>query len=187
MEYDERMSKPTVITISGEPGSGTTTIAKLLNEELKLELFFIGETFRVLAREYKMSLPEFGKYADTHPEIDFELDKRQVARAKRGNVIMEGRLSGWLMRKNNIKAFNIYLMADLAIRVKRIMGREEKSYDQVEREILEREKCEMDRYKKIYNIDYSDPVHYDLIIDTSNLTPEQIVKKIIDAYSSKEI
>lgn len=181
------MNKPSVITIGGEPGSGTTTIAKLLNEKLNLELFFIGETFRVLAKEYKMSLPEFGKYADTHPEIDFELDKRQVARAKRGNVIMEGRLSGWLMKSNNVKAFKIYLTADLATRVKRIMGREAKNYDQVEREILEREKCEMDRYKKIYNISYSDPVHYDLIIDTSNLTPEQIVQKIIDGYSAKDI
>lgn len=179
------MSKPTVITIGGEPGSGTTTIAKLLTERLGLELVYIGETFRELAKEHNMTLPQFGDYADTHPEIDFELDKRQINRAQRGNVILEGRLSGWLMKNNNIKAFKIYLTADLDTRVNRIMGRETKDYDLVKSEILAREKCETERFEKIYNINYTDQSHYDLVIDTSNLTPEQIVQKIIDTISAE--
>ena len=66
------------------------------------------------------------------------------------------------------------------------MGREKKSYEQVKSEVLAREKCEQDRYQKFYNVNYLDSIHYDLIIDTSNLTPEEIVNRIIGAISDYE-
>lgn len=182
MESELIMRKPNVITLSGVPGTGTTTIAKLLSKRLGLKLVYIGETFRNLAKEYKMNLQEFSKYAKDNPKIDYELDSRQLEYARKGNIILEGRLSGWMVKNNNIDAFKILLNADLEIRIKRIIGRERKSYDQVKDEIQFREKCELDRYLKLYDVNYQDPNHYDIIIDTTNLNPEQIIKKIIDHF-----
>ena len=176
------MNKMKVISISGVPGSGTTTIAKLLSRKLNLRLVYIGETFRELAQEYNMSLPEFGKYARTNSKIDSELDERQVAQARQGSVILEGRLSGWVLKNANIKAFKVLLTASLDIRVKRVMNRENKSYDTVRIEILEREQLELERYQRLYGINYQDISHYDQIIDTSSLTPEEIVQTIVAEY-----
>lgn len=173
------MSKVNVITLTGVPGSGTTTIAKLLSFKLELRLVFIGETFRELASEYKMSLTEFGEHVKNNPKIDYELDTRQIEYARTGNIILEGRLSGWMAMKNNIDAFRILLTADLNTRINRIMGRENKSYEMVKQEIIAREASEVKRYKKLYGINYLEPSYYDLIIDTSDLSPEQIVDEII--------
>ncbi len=181
------MIKYSVITLSGVPGTGTTTIAKLLSEKINLQLIYIGETFRMLAKEYKMTLEEFGAFAKDNPKIDEELDKRQLELAHKGDIILEGRLSGWMAKKNGIDAFKILLTADLETRIKRIMGREGKSYFQVKTEILAREQVELNRYIDLYGVNYRDPHHYDLIIDTSNLTPEQIVDKIIDKTFKNEL
>jgi len=178
------MSMPKVITISGEPGSGTTTIGQLLSKELNIKMVYIGEIFRELAGVYNMTLSEFGEYAEDNPDIDHELDTRQVEIAKQGDIILEGRLSGWMMKKNKIEAFKILLTADLDTRVQRIMGREGKDYEQVKAEILKREACEQERYTDFYDADYHDQSYYDLIIDTSELTPDEIVEKIKDAINN---
>jgi cytidylate kinase len=183
MVHDMADNKPSLITISGEPGSGTTTIAKLLSEKTGLRLAYIGETFRQLAKEHGMNLQVFSKYAETHPEIDLELDKRQVQNAQDGNVILEGRLSGWLVKKNGISGFSVLLIAALDTRIKRVMGREDKDYELVRSEILARERCEQERYQKFYNINYLATEHYDLIIDTSELTAVEIVQKIMESMS----
>lgn len=180
------MSLPKVITISGEPGSGTTTIGQLLSQEFNIKMVYIGAIFRELAGVYNMTLSEFGEYAEDNPDVDHELDTRQVEIAKQGDVILEGRLSGWMMKMNKIKAFKILLTADLDIRISRIMDREKKDYEQVKAEILKREACENERYSDFYDADYQDQSYYDLIINTSELTPNEIVKKIKDAINNNE-
>ena len=63
-----------VITISGTPGSGKSTIAQLLHERLKLRYVYSGLIFREIAEKYKMTLEEFGKYCENNSDIDKELD-----------------------------------------------------------------------------------------------------------------
>ena len=46
--------------------------------------------------------------------------------------------------------------------------------------ILKREKSEANRYKSYYDINLSDTSIYDVIIDSSNMTPEEIVDTIIE-------
>ena len=177
------MENKSVITISGVPGSGTTTITKQLSKKLQLPIVNTGDIFRELANEHDMGLVEFGKYVESNADIDEELDKRQLKYAHAGNVILEGRLAGWLMKANKIKAFTIFLKADLEVRIERVMGRENKSYAQVKSEVLAREKCELDRFKKLYNVNYQDESIYDLIIQTSKLSPQKIVEKILDGLT----
>lgn len=143
-------------------------------------MIYTGEIFRELAKEHNMSLSEFSKYASSNPKIDYELDARQLEDARRGDVILEGRLAGWLTKTNNIKAFKILLTADQDTRIKRIIGREHKSYSIVKQEITMRERIELERYEKLYEVNYKESSHYDLIIDTTDLTPEQIIEQIIE-------
>jgi len=170
----------TVITISGLPGTGTTTIATQLQKSLHIPYIYTGDVFRSLAKKYRMSLEQFGSYAEQHPEIDNELDEQQLKILKQGNVILEGRLAGWLAYQNNIPAFKIMLIADILIRAQRIVNREGGAIETRLKEIQTREISENTRYKKYYNIDASDLSIYNLVIDTSNLTPEIITNKIIN-------
>ena len=168
------------ITISGLPGTGKTTVAKLLEKQLGIRYVYSGEIFREMAKKYKMSLEEFGKYCETHQEIDEKLDRYQLSILRKRNVIVEGRISGWLAYQNHIPAVKVLLDADINVRAGRIVKREQGNVEERKKEILTREKSEATRYKKYYGIDVRDTSIYDIIIDVSNKTPEEIVEIIIE-------
>jgi len=172
-----------IITISGTPGSGKTTIAKLLEKKLGMKHVYSGMIFRELADKHKMTLDEFGKYCEGHSEIDKELDDRQLDILKKGDVILEGRLAGWLAYKNDIPSFKVLIDADLETRAKRIVNREEGAIEKRKKEIKKREKCEAKRYKKYYGFDLINKSIYDLVVDSTNKTPEEIAELIIQKLS----
>lgn len=168
-----------IITVSGLPGSGTTTIANLLSKALNLKLISTGETFRELARKKGVSLEEFGKLAENSSKIDKELDKSVLKMVKEKSII-EGRLTGFMLNRNNIQAFKIWIDAPLEIRAKRVAGREGKTLKQTKKEIKKRERSERKRYKKIYSIDLNDKSIYDLVIDSEDKKPEKILEIILN-------
>jgi predicted cytidylate kinase len=165
----------TTITISGLPGVGTTTVAKLLEEKTHLKYVYSGDIFRNMAKKYKMSLDEFGTYCEKHKDIDEQLDRYQLEILHKGNVIVEGRLSGWLAFRNHIPSLKILLETDIDTRVRRIVKREKGDIKKRKNEIIKREKSEAIRYKKYYDININDTSIYDLVIDSSHKTPDEIV------------
>src|SRR3546814_6133088 len=113
-------SPPLLSTISGLPGSGTTTVSRLVADSLGLERVPGGEVFRQLAAEADMSLAEFGAYAAAHPEIDIELDRRLTERARLGGCIIESRLAGWLVTRASLRAVRVGVDCDEAVPGKRV-------------------------------------------------------------------
>ena len=170
----------TVITISGTPGSGKSTVCEILKEKTNLHYIYSGMIFRNLAKKHKMTLAEFGKYCENNHEVDTELDENQLEILQKGNVILEGRLAGWIAHQNKINALKVMLDTDMQTRAERIVKREEGNVEKRKKEIIEREKSEIARYKKYYDIDLKDISIYDLVIDTKNLTPDEIVSKILE-------
>ena len=169
----------TVVTLSGLPGTGKTTVAQLLHKKLAVRYVYSGEIFRSLAQKHGMSLEQFGLYCEQHPEVDRELDEYQVQVLKQGDVLLEGRIAGWLAVRNHIPAFKVLLTADFDTRVARIVKRESGEHARRRQEIEARERSEAARYKKFYGIDVSDTSIYDVIVDTSPLAPEEIADRIL--------
>ncbi len=167
------------ITISGTPGSGKSTVAKILEKKLGLNYIYSGMIFRQLAEEHNMELEKFGKYCEQNSEIDKKLDARQLEILEKGDVILEGRLAGWLAYQNNIPALKVAIDTDLETRARRIVNREKGSVEFRKKEILEREGSEALRYKNYYNIDLKDKSIYDIVIDSKDKTAEEIVEIII--------
>jgi shikimate kinase len=108
------------ITISGPPGSGTTSLARYLAGKYGLEFISAGEVFRRLAREHGMDLAEFGRFAESDPSVDRMIDARQKEIGEASEkIIVEGRLSGRMIENADLR---IWLAASLACRAKRIAG-----------------------------------------------------------------
>ncbi|HNU35243.1 MAG TPA: AAA family ATPase [Methanomassiliicoccales archaeon] len=168
------------ITISGMIGSGKTTVCRMLGDILGYRTVISGHVFREMAKEFGMSLEEFGDLAETDPKYDKLIDERllDVARNEE-NVILEGRLAGQMLRRNSISAFCIFLDAPLEVRVERVSGREGVDMKAAMEEMRAREASEVLRYRKFYGIDVTDRSIYDMVIDTGPLTPEQVVESIV--------
>lgn len=160
-----------LITISGPPASGTSTLTQNLAEEFDFEVINGGDIFRRIASEKDLTLAELTKLSEEDDSIDKELDQRLediISSHISGNrepngegLIVESRLAGW--HADGKADLSVYLHAPIEVRAERIDKREESVS-----ELGERERSEAKRYKEYYGIDISDLSIYDIVIDTSN-------------------
>ena len=164
------------ITISGPIGSGKTTVCNLLSKRLGYNCVVSGSIFREMANEHKMTLAEFGALCERDMRYDRLLDERMVQIARDNpDIILEGRLVAHMLQKNGIPALKFFLTADLETRAKRVVEREGKQLETAMLETSEREESEAVRYRAYYGINIKSGDVYDVVIDTADKTPEQIV------------
>lgn len=161
------------ITISGLPGSGTTSLTYHLAEMHRLDVISAGEVFRQMAKERGMTLAEFGSFCEEDPSVDKLIDERQREIAlSNTHIIAEGRLSGWMIQEADLK---IWLKASLECRVSRIFDRDQFSDPTAAMQATkERESCEALRYQQYYDIDIGSLSPYHLVLDTEMWTVEQL-------------
>jgi cytidylate kinase len=155
------------ITVSGLPGSGTTSLSRYLSEHHGFSMISAGEVFRQLAKDHNMELAEFGRLAQENPEFDKMIDARQQEIAgEQDNIIVEGRLSGWMVTDADLR---IWLFAPVGCRIKRIVSRDQIEDEKTaERITLEREKSEAIRYRNYYDIDINDLSIYQIILNSEH-------------------
>lgn len=171
-----------IITVSGLPGSGTSTTCKLLQERLGWRYINAGDFFRQLAADQGISLAEMGRRAEVDALVDRALDEGMVQFARQEqNLIMEGRLTGWMALRQGLPALKVWCQAPLEVRAGRVGQREEQSAEEAGHNIAARERSEHQRYARHHQIDLDDLTLYDLVLDTADLSPEQVVAAIMAA------
>jgi len=173
------------ITVSGLPGSGTTSLARNLAVTHRYTLISAGEVFRQMAKEKDLDIAEFGRLAEQDPAIDREIDARQRTIAEGQNdIIAEGRLSGWCVRNADLK---IWLQASMECRVERIFSRD--ILEDLKTALTltrEREASEAHRYREYYSIDIRDLSPYHLVLNSEKFGVEDLSALVETAISSVE-
>ncbi len=168
-------------TIIGVAGSGKSTVAKLLAKKLRYKHYSIGDFMREMAKERKVSLLELSKQAEKDKTIDKELDKRQIELGKKeDNFVIDSRLGFNFIPKST----KVFLEVDVNEAAKRIFKekREHEQYKDVQEsieKIKRRIKSEDKRYSRYYKVDYHDKDNYDVVIDTTNIKPREVVEEIV--------
>ncbi|MEF8853580.1 MAG: AAA family ATPase [Haloarculaceae archaeon] len=173
-----------LITVSGPAGSGKSTFADALADELGYEHVSGGDIFRRLADERGHSLVEFNRLAEEDDEVDRDLDRRlRDIASERDDVVLESRLSGWMAGEHaDIK---VWLDAPLSVRIERIADREDTDPDTARAETVERADSEVRRYREYYGIDIDDLSIYDLVLNTARWDPAgelDIALAAVEAY-----
>ena len=172
-----------LLTVSGPPGSGTSTVATALATEFDLRHVSGGDIFRSMAEERELSLEEFGDLAEENEEIDLRLDARlRHIAVEEDDIILESRLAGWMA--GNHADLRIWLDAPQHVRAKRIAEREGWTVETAERRTAEREANEGRRYQQYYNIDVTDRSIYDIAINSARWTADAELAFIVAAVTA---
>ncbi|MFA7567576.1 MAG: cytidylate kinase family protein [Alkalispirochaeta sp.] len=168
------------IAISGKSGCGNTTVSRLLAQRLDVSL--VNYTFHTMADEQGVTFDEMCSMAETDDRWDRYLDAEQVRRARLESCVLGSRLAVWLLDEADLK---VYLTAPPEVRAARIQEREGGEFADVLRETDERDRRDRARYIRLYNIDVEEYDFVDLVVDTEQYLPAEIVELIVEALQKK--
>ncbi len=164
------------LTVSGHPGSGTSTLVAKLCENRGWSHLNGGAVFRAISEERGISLEEFSELCDSEPEVDKSLDERLISAMLdvSGPEIVESRLSGWWAYRENIDCLRLWISVTPEERAKRVVKREGGSHEDALARIHSRMEADQIRYNNLYGISLEDKTPYNLIINSDALTAEEV-------------
>lgn len=184
-----------IISFNGDEGSGKSTIAKKVAEALGYPRYYMGQIFRDIAKNKGMTIAEYVKTGEEDPNVDKEVDNYLLSLAqKQTNFVAESR-TAWHLIPDSLK---IYLEVDEREGAKRIFKQLKEETDNSRNEMKEastleavlkniRRRRETDdlRYKKYYGINIRDPKNYDLFLDTTKLSREEVFERVLDFINKR--
>ena len=178
------------ITISGELGSGKSSLSKLLCAKADFKILSVGAIQRELAERNGMSTLEFNKYMETHPEIDIECDNKVVEYGlSEANLILDSRMA-WHFVPHG---FKVHLLVNKHIAAQRIFNdnvrknEENNDLEHTLQNIITRKASEVKRFKEQYKVDINNLNNYNLVVDSSFITPESLSSFVLKQFDNWKI
>ena len=171
-----------VVTIGGFPGSGTSTVCELLGRRTGWRHLDAGRTFREMAAEAGVSMEAFCRRAESDPGLDRGLDARMIeaVRTRCGGLILEGRLTGWMVLRARLPALRVWIFADMKVRAGRVGRRDGQTVEKAMEEMDRREQSERTRYRDHHGIDIGDLSIYDLVIDSGSEEAGSVADRVAE-------
>ena len=171
------------ITLSGSPGSGKSTLRKMLAEHYGLITKCTGDFMREMSRKHGFSdITKFlVEYVSKHPEVDNSVDEEQSDFGKlNDNFVLDAHL-GFHFVPDSIR---ICLLCELEVASNRILKDPLRTNEDA-RTIIESvlaSKKRMNTMRKnflnLYNVDIHDPSNFDLLLDTTNLSSAEVFGEV---------
>lgn len=198
------------ITISGLPGSGSTTLLNKLKKHEALKFagwtgFSGGEFMRAYAKEKGLFVEQNGLHHDaSHYEDDFDRKVDFGMREKLSNEsgwIIESWLSGFMAQNIEGTLKVLMICSDKAVKVDRIVNRDVVTPGEAIKNMQERYVNNLTKWKRVYANEWnewvvktgkakaSDPIDfwrpnlYDVIIDTYSANQQKTLQIVIDAIT----
>lgn len=176
------------ITLTGNLGSGKTSVCNEL-KKMGYNIISAGSIFRSIADEKNMSVIELNTLAEVDKSIDNLIDSRSAKLGQElDNTVFDSRLA-WYFIPNSFKVFLSIDTNEAAKRVFNGKNRNAETYRTMEDAVnglTNRALLEQQRFKEMYNIDYYNMSNYDLIINATYMSPQDVANKIIDEFNKQK-
>lgn len=165
------------IVISGDIGTGKTTLTKALANYLDWTSISAGEFIRSWYLEHHLPLEETDKVPEV---IDRQLDADLLDKLKHSKqIVFEWRMGGALSQGLNQIYKILCTTSDQEIK-HRVALREKQHPEIAWQKLKQRSQGLKIKFKQLYGIDNCfNPRFFNLVIDTSHLTPTQVLESVI--------
>ena len=176
-----------IITITGKPCSGKSTIANILIEKHHFKRIGVGDMFKAEAERRGMSSEEFNAFCIKDPSYDFFIDKETARLGKElenENIIFDSRLA-WHFVPKSFKVFVDVTEDEMAKRLalSNRTGKEKiTDIKKAKKSLINRFNLENERYRQLYGTDNLNFSNYDLVIDTTNISAEKAAEILWNEY-----
>ena len=176
------------ITISGHPGSGTSTLVEAICENKGWTSLNGGEIFRQEAKSRNLPLSEFSNLCANDFSVDRYLD--DILKSKMvetdGPKVMESRLSGWWAHLLELDCIRLWIEVSENVRAKRVVGREGISFEEALVSNSKRSEKDLARYEEMYGLNPEERTPYTHVIDASGLTKEEVLTSALKILEEVE-
>ena len=173
------------ITITGNLGSGKSTICKVMEDKYGFEIYSTGKVQRKLAKEQNMTTLEMNELMLSNPQYDKMIDDATIKTAQENldkKLIFDSRLAWNFVEKS----FKVFVSVSLDVAANRVFCDDRGSVERyssildAKNPLKARAETEDIRYKEMYQLDYFNYSNYNLVIDSTYNTPEEIGKVIYE-------
>ena len=180
---------PLRISVGGDIGSGKSTFSKHLAEVLDAPRIYIGQFMREEAKSRDLTLDAFNELLEQDDEIDRLMDqKTHEASKKEERGVFEGRVAWHFVEAPDAK---VYLSVDAKVAAERIWAEKDNdlrdSYGSVEELVKankERKQNEETRYHTYYDMSAYDKKNYDVVMDTTESSIQQVFEETVIAIAT---
>lgn len=180
------------VTLTGNLGSGKSTLSRILEAEYGYEIFSTGKVIRQIAEEQGVSVLEMNKLMEKDHKYDHMIDDttaRISREQKEKKLLFDSRLAWNFVEES----FKVFLSVSLPVAASRVLADKSRgdveSYRSVEEcmaGLKDRAATEDRRYKDIYGIEYFNYANYNLVLDSSDCAPDVLAKILVDEANAAE-
>lgn len=163
------------IVLSGPVASGTSTAAKALCAKYNLPYKSTGDYFRQFMLAHNIPLPNKEEIPD---EVDMQIDEEFTEMIKESpGVVVDSLYAGYFTR-NMPHVLRVLVLCDQEERIRRALSRKH-THVETREDVLRRDKAHDLKFRKLYaDEDFLNKKFFDLVIDTTKTTPEEVVGAI---------
>lgn len=170
------------VTLTGDLGSGKSSVGKLLAERLGVPHYSAGSLFREIGQIANLDALNTNLAAENNVDIDHQVDgrTREIDRTVESFVI-DSRMAWHFVSR----ATRVYLSVSPETAAARIMSdasRAAETYDSrasALASLRKRRDSEVRRYRKLYGVDITDPANYDIVVITDDADVADIADLIL--------
>jgi len=182
-----------IISFNGDHGSGKSTAAKRVAQALGYPRFYMGQIFRDMAKERNITVEEFNKICQKDHSMDKKIDDCVIKLAEENNNFVIESRTAWHFIPQSVKIYLKVGDREAAKRIFKELHNENRknesknldSEDKILKSLKSRKNNDDERYMKHYGLNIRKENNYDFILDTTNLSIEEVFQKVMEFINSK--
>ena len=169
-----------IVTLSGDIGGGKSSVARILTAALDFQLISAGGLQREIATSMGLTTLQLNELSSADRSVDDKIDSRTRWLGENSDrIIVDSRLA-WHFIPG---AYKVFLSVDPLVGAARVFdaSRSDENHNSLAHALDNnqlRTQLEASRFKTLYGIHMRDYGNYDLVVDTSYVSPQTVADVI---------